>query len=151
MRIYVMMLLLCTCVGIPFNAATYDISKDANLLFGILDDIVEEVGEDNFIQVIIDNASAYVKAGKLLEAKRPHLYWTPCAAHCIDLMLEGIGKQIPKVKSSLKRCMLENGYISNHAPVVNMMRNFTKERNLHRSAITRFATSFITLSQLMNQ
>lgn len=21
-------------------------------------------------------------------AKRPHLYWTPCAAHCLDLMLE---------------------------------------------------------------
>ena len=23
-------------------------------------------------------------------AKYPHLYWTPCAAHCIDLILEDI-------------------------------------------------------------
>ena len=41
-----------------------EVSKDANLLFGILDDMVEEVGEENVIRVITDNASAYVKAGK---------------------------------------------------------------------------------------
>lgn len=66
--------------------------KDATMLFKLLDEMVEEVGEKNVIQVVTDNASNYVKAGKLLEAKRPHLFWTPCAAHCIDLMLEDIGK-----------------------------------------------------------
>ncbi|KAL4558328.1 hypothetical protein LXL04_036526 [Taraxacum kok-saghyz] len=128
-----------------------EVSKDANLLFGVLDAMVEEVGEANVVQVITDNASNYVKAGKLLEVKRPHLYWTPCAAHCIDLMLEDIGKQIDKVRNSLKKCMFVNGYIYTHVPVVNMMRNFTKQRNLHRPAITRFATSFITLSQFHRQ
>ncbi|CAH1447076.1 unnamed protein product [Lactuca virosa] len=111
----------------------------------------KEVGESNVIQVITDNASAYVKAVQLLEAKRPHLYWTPCAAHCTDLMLEDIGKNILQVKSSLKKCMLANGYIYTHVAIVNMMRNFTNQRNLHRPAITRFATSFITLSQFHKQ
>jgi len=32
--------------------------------------------EENVVQVIIDNGSNYVLAGKLLEEKRPHLYWT---------------------------------------------------------------------------
>lgn len=41
-----------------------EVSKDANLLFGVLDDMVQEVGESNVIQVITNNASAYVKAGK---------------------------------------------------------------------------------------
>jgi len=27
--------------------------------------------------------------------KRKKLYWTPCAAHCIDLMLEDFEKKIP--------------------------------------------------------
>ncbi|KAJ9544035.1 hypothetical protein OSB04_023742 [Centaurea solstitialis] len=75
-----------------------NVSKDANLLFGILDKMVDEVGETNVVQVITDNASAYVKVGKMLEATRKHLYWTPCAAHCIDLMLEDIGKQIPRAR-----------------------------------------------------
>mgnify|MGYP001082855545 CR=1 FL=1 len=41
-----------------------DVVKDANLLFKILDDLVEEVGEENVVQVVTDNASNYVKAGK---------------------------------------------------------------------------------------
>lgn len=32
----------------------------------------------------------------MLMAKRPHLYCLPCAAHCIDLMLENIGKKYRK-------------------------------------------------------
>lgn len=41
-----------------------DVVKDANLLFKILDDLVEEIGEENVVQVVTDNASNYVKAGK---------------------------------------------------------------------------------------
>ncbi|KAE8717751.1 hydroxyproline-rich glycoprotein family protein [Hibiscus syriacus] len=92
-----------------------DVSKDADLLFHVLDKMVEEVGEENVVQVVTDNASAYVKAGKLLEAKRPRLYWTPCAAHCLDLMLEDIGKNIPRVKNALKKAIYSNGYIYCHA------------------------------------
>ena len=66
--------------------------KDANLLFRLLDDVVEEVGVENVVQVITDNASNYVAASKLLEDKHPTIWWTPCAAHCLDLMLEDIGK-----------------------------------------------------------
>lgn len=51
-----------------------EVVKDATLLFQLLDDMVEEVGEMNVVQVVADNASNYVKAGKLLEAKRPHLF-----------------------------------------------------------------------------
>nr|VDC61642.1 unnamed protein product [Brassica rapa] len=50
-----------------------EVVKDATMLFKLLDEMVEE-------------------AGKSLEAKRPTSFWTPCAAHCIDLMLEDIGK-----------------------------------------------------------
>ncbi|KAE8703419.1 hypothetical protein F3Y22_tig00110469pilonHSYRG00008 [Hibiscus syriacus] len=90
-----------------------EIKKDANTLFRMLDDMVEEIGEENVLQVVTDNASNYVKAGMMLEATRAHLYWTPCAAHCIDLMLEDIGK-IPKVRNTLKSAIFMNGYIYNH-------------------------------------
>ncbi|XP_039006462.1 uncharacterized protein LOC120134051 [Hibiscus syriacus] len=88
-----------------------DVSKDVDLLFHVLDKMVEEVGEENVVRVVTDNASSYVKAGKLLEAKRPHLYWTPCVAHCLDLMLEDISKHIPRVKNALKNSIYSNGYI----------------------------------------
>nr|XP_019702101.1 uncharacterized protein LOC105033135 [Elaeis guineensis] len=64
--------------------------KSGNLLFKLLDDMVEEIGEANVIQVVTDNASNYVATRRLLEAKRSNLYWSPCAAHCVDLILEDI-------------------------------------------------------------
>ena len=59
--------------------------------------------------------------GRLLEAKRPHLYWSPCAAHCLDLMLEDIGK-IPSIKKTLKNAIFLNGFLYSKVGIVNMMR-----------------------------
>ena len=44
-----------------------------------------------------------------------------------------------------------NGYIYNRTSLVNMMRRFTGGGNLHRPAVTRFATSFITLASYYHQ
>ncbi|CAN6868534.1 unnamed protein product [Brassica oleracea] len=96
-----------------------EVVKDATMLFKLLDDMV-----------VTDNASNYVKAGKLLEAKRPHLLWTPCAAHCLDLIMEDIGK-IEAVKSAMKKCMFINAYIYCRVPLVNMMRSFTTMTQFH--------------------
>lgn len=41
-----------------------EIKKDANTLLKILDDMVEDIGEENVVQVVTYNASNYVKAGK---------------------------------------------------------------------------------------
>ncbi|KAJ9552901.1 hypothetical protein OSB04_016946 [Centaurea solstitialis] len=129
-----------------------DVVKNAEQLFMMLDEMVEEVGEENVVQVVTDNASAYVAVGRLLMAKRPHLYWTPCVAHCIDLMLEDNGK-IPKVRTTLQRAMALNGYIYiyNRVGVVNLMRKFTGKRELVRPAVTRFATAYITLRSIQVQ
>ena len=66
--------------------------KNAQRLFRLLDEVIEEVGAQNVVQIITDNASNYVAAGRMLEEKHPTIWWTPCAAHCLDLMLEDIGK-----------------------------------------------------------
>ncbi|CAM8978732.1 unnamed protein product [Rhodiola kirilowii] len=127
-----------------------DKTKDAQQIFKFLDSMVERVGEENVIQVVSDNASNYVAAGKLLEKRRKHLFWTPCAAHCIDLMLEDIGK-IPRIKGAIKNAIILNSYIYTHVGVLNLMRKYTMKRELLRPAITRFATTFITFKSLYDQ
>jgi hypothetical protein len=53
--------------------------KDANLLFHLLDEVVEEVGVQNVVQVITDNAANYVATGRMLEEKhRYHLVDSMC-------------------------------------------------------------------------
>ena len=63
----------------------YDKIKDNKYIYGLLKDVIKEVGKANVMQIVIDNGSVFVKARKLLMNKF-NLYWTPCAAHCIDLM-----------------------------------------------------------------
>ena len=41
-----------------------EIKNDANMLYKLLDDMVEEVGDHNVIQFVTNNASNYVKASK---------------------------------------------------------------------------------------
>ncbi|KAL5124661.1 hypothetical protein HKD37_02G005018 [Glycine soja] len=124
-----------------------DFVKTGEKIFELLDAIVEEVGEENVVQVVTDNGSNYVLAGKLLEEKRKHIYWTPCAAHCIDLMLEDIGK-LPLIRKTIRRAINLVGFIYAHSSTLSLLRNFTNKRELVRHAITRFATSYLTLERL---
>ena len=69
---------------------TTNILKTAYYIFSLMDKIVDEDGEENIVQVVIDNEVSFKASGKLLMEKCRHLFWSPCAAHCIDLMLEDI-------------------------------------------------------------
>ena len=126
---------------------TSGICKNADNLFELLDSMVEEIGEDNVVQVVTDSASAYVKAGELLMEKRKNVFWSPCAAHCLDLILTDIG-ELPLHKDIMAKARKITVYIYRHSWVLNLMRKFTKKRDLVRACVTRFATSYLTLRSL---
>jgi hypothetical protein len=48
--------------------------KDANLIYSLLADVVEEVGVKSVVQVIMYNAANYVAIRKLLCAKYPAIF-----------------------------------------------------------------------------
>ena len=47
--------------------------KDNKYIYGLLKDVIKEVGEENVVQVVTDNGLAFVKARKLL-MKKYNLY-----------------------------------------------------------------------------
>ncbi|RDX85676.1 hypothetical protein CR513_33104, partial [Mucuna pruriens] len=124
--------------------------KTGDKVYQFLNSFVEKIGEKNVIQVVTDNESNYVIAGKLLQTTRTKLFWTPCAAHCLDLMLQDIGK-IPKVKKVIQRGIKLVGYIYNHSMTLNIIRKFTSKSELVKHGVTRFATTFLTLQRLHKQ
>ncbi|RVW84814.1 hypothetical protein CK203_048615 [Vitis vinifera] len=109
----------------------------------------KEVGEENVVQVVTDNEASFKAAGMLLMEKRKHLFWSPYAAHCIDLMLEDIGS-MKRIKETLDQAKMITGFIYNSLKVVNLMKVFTKDRDLLRLGITRFATEFISLESFIH-
>ena len=48
--------------------------KDANLLFQLLDEVVEQVGVANVVYIITNNASNYVLVGKMLQEKHKSIF-----------------------------------------------------------------------------
>ncbi|XP_057842730.2 uncharacterized protein LOC131052148 [Cryptomeria japonica] len=123
-------------------------SKNATYLCEVIEEVIYEVGEENVVQVVTDNAANYVAASKLLMERHPSIFWSPCAAHCIDLMLEDIAK-IAWIRTCVEKAKNICKFVYNHAWVLNLMRQYTGQKELARPEITRFATNFITLQSLI--
>ncbi|XP_042959488.1 uncharacterized protein LOC122294653 [Carya illinoinensis] len=131
---------------------TSGLRKDAETLFKIFDEVVQEVGVENIVQFITDNDASYKAAGKKLQQKYGSLFWSPCVAHCIDLMLENFcdPKHFPIIDETIKKAMKITKFIYNHAWVLALMRkDFTKGHDLCRPAVTRFATNFLSIQCLL--
>jgi acetolactate synthase small subunit len=65
-----------------------DTSTENTDLLEIFDHVVIEVGPENIVQFITDIDARYKAAVKILEERYGTFVWSPCAARCIDLMLE---------------------------------------------------------------
>ncbi|KAL0917971.1 hypothetical protein M5K25_013083 [Dendrobium thyrsiflorum] len=122
--------------------------KNADFIFNLLEGVVEEIGEQLVVRVVTDNASAYKAAGHMLMEKRKHLYWTPCVAHCIDLILEQLG-DLPQHKNALSKAKKITKFIYNHSWVLALMRKFSK-KEIIRPTTTRFVTSYLTLQSILD-
>ncbi|XP_075492382.1 uncharacterized protein LOC142530433 [Primulina tabacum] len=122
--------------------------KTADFILSLLNNVIDDIGEENVVHVVTDSESANKAAGQKLMIERPHMFWSPCAAHCIDLMLEDIDK-MTKVKRCIDKAKQITSFIYNSDKIVNLMKIYTNDRELLRPGITRFATEFISLESLV--
>ena len=109
---------------------TSNISKTANKVFEMLDAIVERIGEANVVQVITDNAANYKAAGHLLMEKRKNLYWTPCTAHCIDLILKDFEKKLEVHEVTIGKGRRIIMCIYSRTILIFMLRHFKKRKEI---------------------
>ncbi|XP_058184290.1 uncharacterized protein LOC131301839 [Rhododendron vialii] len=119
-------------------------------IFDYVDKFIEDIGAQNVVQVVTDNASNNMAAADLLKIKRPNIFWTSCDTHTINLMLEGIGKQ-SKFKATIDKAKAFTIFVYAHHNTLAMMRKYTKKRDIVRPGVTRFSTSFLTLQSLMEK
>lgn len=79
-------------------------------------------------QVVTDGASHLVAAGRMLTEKRTKLFWSPCAAHSLDLVLEDIGK-LPVFYNIISNAKKITTYKYRHTWVLNLYRKYSNGRN----------------------
>lgn len=121
-------------------------AKTATLCHRMMLDVIEEVGRENVIQIITDNASNFKAAGGWIQEDL-NIYWTRCAAHCVNLMCEDIS-EIQKFAEVVLKCKTVTRYIYNHVNVLSMMRKYTNDPDLTRPASTRFSTSCLSMQSI---
>jgi hypothetical protein len=117
------------------------------MLADLLQEKIEDIGNDNVVQLVTDNGANYKAAGKILMDRIPTLFWSPCAAHCLDVMLEEIGN-LKAFKKPIARARRVTTFIYRHGRLLSAMRAQTGGTDLVRTTKTRFATSFLTLKSL---
>ncbi|RZC19412.1 hypothetical protein D0Y65_006298 [Glycine soja] len=74
-----------------------EICKTSKAIFKMMDEVVAKVREEAIFKMIgeVVEEANYKAAGDLLMHRRKNLYWTACAVHCIDLMLEDFENKLP--------------------------------------------------------
>ncbi|GKU92834.1 hypothetical protein SLEP1_g6507 [Rubroshorea leprosula] len=135
--------------GITFvkSVDASDVVKDASMLCNLFKELVEFVGASNVVHLVTDNAANYKKAGKLLNDLYPTIFWSPCAAHCLNLILSDIGK-LNVVSGLATSGSLVTKFVYNHPFLLAWLRKREGWTEIIRPGPTRFATTFIALKSL---
>ncbi|KAG2610750.1 uncharacterized protein LOC120701894 [Panicum virgatum] len=127
-----------------------DVSHTSEVIFELVDKAIEDLGLENVVQVVTDNASNNMVAKKLLLEKRPQIFWTSCAAHTINLMLQGIGN-LPRFKKVIDQAKAFTIFVYGHTRTLDCLRYFMEGKEVVRAGVTRFASNFLTLNSMLEK
>lgn len=132
-------------------------SKTGEMIADLIIECIKEVGHENVVQIVTDNASNCVKVGALISAKFPTIFWTPCVVHTLNLALKNICAPLRTrnnedmyescywIKSISEDVTWIKNFIMNHGMRLVM---FTEHCDLKLLTIasTRFVISFVKLN-----
>ncbi|KAK9064821.1 hypothetical protein SSX86_016203 [Deinandra increscens subsp. villosa] len=137
--------------GISFikSVDASNIENNSSNLCNLFAEIVEMVGPKNVVQIITDNVANYKHAGELLCDRYPSMTWSPCAAHCLNLVMKDVS-ELENVKSLITLASRVTVFIYNHKWPLNWLRQRPGWTEIIRPGSTRFGTSFIALKSLVD-
>ncbi|KAF1869270.1 hypothetical protein Lal_00020947 [Lupinus albus] len=93
-----------------------DVIKDSKTLCNLFIELVEFVGVTNVVHLVTDNAANYKAGGAMSNEKFSSIFWSPCAAHCLNLILGDIGKMelvstLVKSVSDITKFVYNHGFL----------------------------------------
>lgn len=103
----------------------------------------------NVIQIITKSEERYINVANKLRDALPSVFWTPCAAHCIDLILEDF-KKLDWINNILEQAKSISRFVYNYDFLLNMLRRYTNGIDLIDIEATRSSTDFATLKRIVD-
>ncbi|XP_052181869.1 uncharacterized protein LOC127794663 [Diospyros lotus] len=120
---------------------------DAKTLGNFFAEILEFVGPNNVVHMVTDNGANYKVAGRKFSERYPTIRWSPCAAHCINLIMKDMSK-MNDVKNVATLASMVTVFIYNHKWTLNWLRMRPGWKEIVHLGATRFATTLIALKSL---
>ncbi|KAK8482697.1 hypothetical protein V6N11_055808 [Hibiscus sabdariffa] len=110
--------------------------KDKFFIANLMKEVIDEVGHQNVVQIITDNATNCKGAGEIIESMYPHIYWTPYVVHTLKLALKNIcsAKNIEGNEETYDLC---HWITKVHGDVV-QIKNFIMNHNMRLVIFQRF-------------
>ncbi|XP_023744418.3 uncharacterized protein LOC111892597 [Lactuca sativa] len=135
--------------GISFikSVDASDIESNAQTLCNLFSEIVDIVGRQNVAHLVTDNAANYKATGRLLCEKYPSIVWSPCAAHCMNLIMKDMS-EMREVADLVTLASRVTVFVYNHKWPLNWLRKRPGWTEIIRPGATRFGTAFIALKSL---
>ncbi|KAJ1381854.1 Zinc finger, BED-type [Sesbania bispinosa] len=133
--------------------------KDKHYISDLMFSVIDEIGPQNVVQIITDNAPVCKAAGSIVESIHHHIFWTPCVVHTLNLALKDIC--CPKntennvvvyeacnwISSIADDAFFIKNFIMNHSMRLAMFNQFVHLKLL-AVAETRFASIIIMLKRM---
>ncbi|KAI9182513.1 hypothetical protein LWI28_026093 [Acer negundo] len=132
--------------------------KDKFFISNLLIETIREIGPQNVVQVITDNAPICKAVGLLVESQFKHIFWTPCVVHTLNLALKSICS--PSAHPRYDDIMEECGWIAKISSDVSFIKIFIVNHNMRLAMFndhsklkllsvvdTRFASRIVMLKR----
>ncbi|XP_023914363.1 uncharacterized protein LOC112025916 [Quercus suber] len=131
---------------------SFEVSKDkitTLYIKDIISSVIEEIGSDNFVQLIIDSTTNFEPAGDMLIGKYPRLYKTRCATYGIQLLLKDICEEVDWVQKIISDAKSVVSYLYMDSIILSLMREYTNHKELKHLGTSR-SPSFLMLQSILN-
>ncbi|CAM8889816.1 unnamed protein product [Rhodiola kirilowii] len=111
--------------------------KGGDFIARLFREVIDEVGDENVVQVITDNASNCKSAGEIIEGYYPRIYWTPCVVHTLNLALKNICSA--KNLNNNEKTYIECHWITEIHNDIVRIKNFIVNHGMRLSIYLRFS------------
>ncbi|XP_044433038.1 uncharacterized protein [Triticum aestivum] len=128
---------------------TSEITEDFDELESMLSRVVEDVGAHNIVQIVMNDVSPHMQmARQYVLNKYDSFFFTLCADHCINLLLEKIAA-LEHVSEVLMKAREITRFLYDHALPMKLKGRYVQEEILSSSYL-KFVAMFIILERLVS-
>ncbi|KAL2922174.1 Ribosomal RNA small subunit methyltransferase C [Bienertia sinuspersici] len=124
--------------------------KNIKSLADLFDSVIQEIGHENVVQIIIDGALSYPAVASHILQNYGTIFISPCASHCVNLILDDFCK-VDWVNRCIVQAQTITRFVYNSTALLDFMKKFTAGQDVIRTGTTKPVSNFLALQALFKQ